>query len=110
MALTRDFKNTVVERLKNDPAFAKGLLEEAATLFINGEPETARALLRNLINASIGFEKISQDVKKDSKSLQRMLSAKGNPSMNNLADIFRAIQTNLNVSLEVQHHRTTKAA
>lgn len=42
MALTRDFKKTVVARVERDPAFAKALLDEAATLFRSGELETAR--------------------------------------------------------------------
>lgn len=48
MALTRNFKHTVVERVERDPAFAKALLDEAATLFLNGEAETARVILRDL--------------------------------------------------------------
>jgi hypothetical protein len=42
MALTRSFKHTIVARVQRDPAFARGLLDEAATLFLNGEPDTAR--------------------------------------------------------------------
>ena len=56
MALTRDFKRTVVERIERDPTFAQALLNEAATLFLNGEAESARLILRDLINATIGFE------------------------------------------------------
>lgn len=41
MALTRSFKRTIVARVKRDPAFANALLDEAATLFLNGEPHTA---------------------------------------------------------------------
>ena len=48
MALTRDFKKTVVARVERDPAFARALLDEAATLFLSGEPETARLILRDL--------------------------------------------------------------
>jgi hypothetical protein len=33
MVLTRDFKETIVARVKADPAFAKALLDEAASLF-----------------------------------------------------------------------------
>jgi hypothetical protein len=40
MGLTRDFKKTVVARVERDPAFAKALLDEAATLFLTGESET----------------------------------------------------------------------
>ena len=100
MALTRDFKQTVVERVNRDPAFAKALLDEAATLFLNGEPETARLILRDLVNATIGFEQLATLTDKPSKSLHRMLSPKGNPSMDNLAAIFRVMRACLNVNLQ----------
>jgi DNA-binding phage protein len=100
MALTRDFKHTVVERVERDPAFAQALLDEAATLFLNGEPETARLILRDLVNATIGFEHLATLTAKPSKSLHRMLSPAGNPSMDNLAAIFHAIRERLHVNLE----------
>ena len=59
MALTRDFKATVLERVQSDPIFAQALLDEAATLFLNGEPETARLILSDLVNAEMGFEQLS---------------------------------------------------
>ena len=65
MALTRDFRQTVVERVHRDPKFARA------------------------------------------KSLHRMLSRSGNPSMDNLAAIFDAIRQQLKVGLKAQ---TVKAA
>ena len=100
MALTRNFKQTVVERVERDPAFAQALLDDAATLFLNGEPEMARLILRDPINATIGFEQLATLTAKLSKSLHRMLSPAGNPSMDNLAAIFLAIRERLNVNLE----------
>jgi DNA-binding phage protein len=100
MALTRNFKETVLERAHRDEAFATALLDEAATLFLNGESETARLVLRDLVNATIGFEHLAVVTEKPSKSLHRMLSPKGNPSMDNLAAIFCAVRDNLNVTLE----------
>ena len=47
MTLTRDFRQTVVERVQRDPEFAKALLDEAATLFLSGEPDAARLILRD---------------------------------------------------------------
>lgn len=102
MGLTRDFKETIVARVERDPAFAKALLDEAATLFLNGEPETARLILRDLVNATVGFEKLSKATQRPSKSLHRMLSAEGNPSMDNLAAILGAVRRNLKVDLEVR--------
>ncbi|MGE4242113.1 DNA-binding protein [Ramlibacter sp.] len=101
MALTRNFKHTVVERVERDPAFAKALLDEAATLFLSGEAETARVILRDLVNATLGFERLAEATEKPSKSLHRMLSPKGNPSMDNLAAIFSAVQHCLGVGLKV---------
>lgn len=100
MALTRDFRQTVVERVNREPEFAQALLDEAATLFLNGEPETARLILRDLVNATIGFEQLATMTAKPSKSLHRMLSPAGNPSMDNLAAIFQVMRACLNVSLE----------
>ena len=101
MALTRNFKQTVVERVERDPEFAKALLDEAATLFLSGEPETARLILRDLVNATLGFEQLAEMTAKPSKSLHRMLSPNGNPSMDNLAAIFSAVRTRLKVGIEV---------
>ena len=100
MPLTRDFKQTVIERVRRDPAFAKALLDEAATLFLNGESNTARLILRDLVNATVGFEDLAAETARPAKSLHRMLSAKGNPSMDNLAAIFCAIRKRLGVDLE----------
>jgi len=101
MALTRSFKQTIAERAQRDPAFAQALLYEAATLFLNGEPEMARVILRDLVNATVGFEGLSKETAKPSKSLHRMLSVSGNPSMDNLAAIFAVIRSNLGVQIEV---------
>ena len=102
MTLTRDFKKTVVERVERDPVFAKALLDEAATLFLSGEPDTARLILRDLVNATVGFEQLAQLTQKPSKSLHRMLSQKGNPSMDNLAAIFGAVRKWLKVAFDVR--------
>lgn len=95
MALTRDFKNTIVERVAREPAFAKALLDEALSSFLNGEPEVARLILRDLVNATVGFEQLAALTHKPSKSLHRMLSAQGNPGMDSLAAIFSAMRTTL---------------
>jgi DNA-binding phage protein len=101
MAQTRSFKQTVIEHIQRDPEFAKALLDEAATLFLSGEPETAHLILRDLVNATVGFEHLAELTDKPSKSLHRMLSSKGNPSMDNLAAIFGAVRASLKVGQEV---------
>lgn len=99
MALTRDFKETVVARAKRDPAFAHALLDEALKLFLDGEPDTAKLMLRDLVNATVGFEALSKKVHKSSKSLHRMLSQSGNPTMENLSAILVALKKALHVNI-----------
>ena len=101
MTITRDFKETINARVKKEPEFAKALLDEAVSLFLNGEFETARLILRDLVNATTGFEELANKTSLPSKSLHRMLSAKGNPTMNNLTAIFTVLRKQLNVNLEV---------
>jgi DNA-binding phage protein len=107
MAVTRDSRHTVAERVKRDPAFAKALLDEALTLFFNGEPDTARLVLRDLVNSTVGFEQLATATGKPVKSLHRMLSTKGNPSMDNLSVILGVLRKRLRVKLPT---RTVKAA
>ena len=102
MSMTRNVKQTIAGRVQREPAFGKALLIEAANLFLNGEPETARLILRDLVNATIGFEGLSAATAKPSKSLHRMLSENGNPSMDNLAAIFGAVRKNLGVEIRVR--------
>jgi DNA-binding phage protein len=100
MALTRDFKETVKKRVECDPDFAQALLREAVDLMLDGDSATAKLILRDLINATIGFERLAEEVHKPSKSLHRMLSTSGNPTMENLSVIFATIKKNLNVRID----------
>jgi len=100
MALTRDFRETIVERVGRDPEFAKALLDEAATLFLNGEADSARLVLRDLVNATVGFEALAAETARPAKSLHRMLSRNGNPTMDNLAAILGVVRKNLGVEIK----------
>jgi DNA-binding phage protein len=100
--LTRDFEETVQERIQEDHAFAIALFDEAISLFLNGEPELARLILRDLVNATVGFEALAEMTNRPSKSLHRMLSAKGNPTMDNLTLIFNVLRERLNLQISVQ--------
>jgi hypothetical protein len=64
MALTRDFKQTVEERVQRDPAFARAPRGEAAILLLNGEAATARLVVGDLINTSMGFEALGAEIAK----------------------------------------------
>lgn len=106
MALTRDFRETVAARVARDPAFREALFTEALNAYLSGDYAVGRALLRDLVNATIGFEKLAAEVKKPSKSLHRMLAPHGNPSTENFFSIVSALQKKTRVKLRV----TAKAA
>jgi len=99
MALARNSKRTVVGRVKRDAIFTKALFDEALTLFLNGEPETARLVLRYLVHATVGFERLAVASGNPAKSLHRMLSTSGNPSVGNLAAIIGALRKRLSVKV-----------
>ncbi len=105
MALTKSFQETVIARVQRDPRFANAMFDEAATLFLNGEPETARLVLRDLVNATIGFEALGAETGVPVKSLHRMLAARGNPSMNHLAGILACVGKHMNVQLEARSRK-----
>lgn len=102
MALTREFKETVAARVQTDPAFARALLGEAITLFLDGEPDSAKLVLRDLVNATVGFEALAEEIHKPAKSLHRMLSASGNPTMSNISAVFAAVKRALRVEVRAQ--------
>ena len=102
MVITREYKTTINERVQREPEFAAALLDEAISLFLNGEPDTARLILRDLVNATVGFETLANETTKPSKSLHRMLSAKGNPTMDNLTAILKVLRQKLKINFEVR--------
>ena len=88
MALTKDFKDTIQARAQRDPAFRKALLQEGVECLLAGDVDTGKAVLRDYINATIGFEELSQVFDKSSKSLMRMFGPRGNPQARNLFEII----------------------
>ena len=101
MALTRSFKETVKARADCDPAFRDALLTEAVDQFLAGETATGKAVLRDYINATIGFERLAVETGTSSKSLMRMLSPTGNPTADNLFAVLRTVQKAAGLNLAV---------
>lgn len=81
---------------------AQALLDEAITLFVNGEPESATLILLDLVNATLGFEALAEEIHKPAKSLHRMLSQAGNPTMSNISAVFAEIKRALKVEVRTQ--------
>ena len=58
MALTRDFKETIKARAERDPGFRKALLVRAAQALLAGDTDVGKSMLRDYINATIGFQSL----------------------------------------------------
>ena len=83
-----------------------GVLREVARVW--QVERAARAIdatdfyLRDLVNATVGFESLAEEIQKPAKSLHRMLSTSGNPSMSNISVIFAAIKRALKVEIHTR--------
>jgi DNA-binding phage protein len=107
MALTRDFKETIRARVRRDPGFRKALLREGIKSFLSGDLDTGKIILRDFINATVGFTELSNVTHRSAKSLMRMLGPNGNPQARNLFEIVAYLQDAEGVRFEV---RSTRAA
>lgn len=110
MSLTVYFKDTVMKRLRRDPAFARALLCQGIETLLSNEPEVSKDLLRDYINGTIGFDGLSKQVDIPVKSLMRMLGPGGNPQANNLFAIVAALQKHAGVQIRVTSTPVKKAA
>jgi DNA-binding phage protein len=106
MALTRDFRDTIRDRAQREPEFRRGLLREGLELICNGDFATGRAILRNYINATVGFQELARMTKIPSPSLQRMFGPRGNPRAENLFGVIVHLQQQegIDVELSVRPH------
>ena len=92
MALTRDLQNTILKRAQNDARFREALFAEAINAYLSGDTRTGKAILRDLVNATVGFEGLAAQIRKRSKSLHRMLAPHGNLSTENFFGIVSVLQ------------------
>src|SRR3712207_4968003 len=102
MPLTRDFRSTVKARAERDPAFRAALFEEAVQAVVEGDLPVARGLLRDVINATVGFAQLGQMLGVGEKSLMRMFRPKGNPRADNLLATLAALRANVEVDVRVK--------
>ena len=101
MPLTRDFRVTIRERLESDPGFREALLEEGVQCLLAGDVAVGKAVLRDYVNATIGFQELGGLTAKSPKSLMRMLSPNGNPQARTLFEIISCLQDREGLELKV---------
>jgi hypothetical protein len=105
VALTRNFRETVQADMKRDPAFRRGILSDALESLLSGEVALGKELLRDYINATVGFPKLAARTKIHVKTLHQMFGPNGNPTARNLFDIVAYFQHEEGVRFEVRPAR-----
>jgi len=102
MPLTRDYRETVIARIKREPKFARALYAEAINALLDGETDVGLSMLRDLVHAEITFKELARQTGLGEKTLHRMLNHKGNPTARNLGMIVRSIAKDLHIKPQVK--------
>src|SRR3954464_5478000 len=101
MAKSKSFKELVQARVKTDKKFAEALLREGVDAMLSGDVDTGKAILRDYIKATVGFEKLGEATGTQPKSLIRMFGPRGNPQARNLFSVIGYLQKRASVELHV---------
>jgi DNA-binding phage protein len=102
MPLSRDFKQTIRARAERDPEFRLAMLQSALSALDVGEAFDAKVLLRDFINATVGFTALGEATGRNPKSLMRMFSPAGNPSLDMLSDVLRELARREGYTIRVE--------
>lgn len=101
MALTRVFKATILARVRRDQKFQNALLKEGIETLLAGDVDTGKSILRDYINATVGFEQLAAETGSSPKSLIRMFGPSSNPRARNLFAVISHLQRNAGLTLHV---------
>lgn len=105
MPITRKFRATIWTRAQDDARFRAAMLSEAIGELLGGDLGAGKAILRDYVNATITFEGLAKGTGKPSKSLQRMLGPRGNPTAESLFAIIKVLQQASRIRLTVTTRR-----
>jgi hypothetical protein len=92
----------VQKRVATDPAFGEAMLREGIDTMLAGDVDTGKAILRDYIKTTVGFEKLGQATGTRPKSLIRMFDPRGNPQARDLFGIIGYLQNQAGVELQVR--------
>ena len=103
--MTRELKKLVRKRVARDPGCCDALLREGVDAMLAGDVDAGKAILRDCIKATVGFEKLGEATGTPAKSLIRMLGPRGNPQARNLFGIIGYLQKQAGVELQSRRRR-----
>jgi DNA-binding phage protein len=89
--LTRSFHDSVIDRLKRRPEEGYLYVQTVLECLSEGDPQVARAILRNDLLPVLGLEKIAAAVNISPATLRRNVANNGNPGINRFSAILTAV-------------------
>ena len=96
MATSRDYQVSLIERL-GDPVEAAAYLDAALE---DGDRAVFLLAIRNVIQAFGGMTQISRRTGLNRENLYRVLSEQGNPELNSLEKLLKALGLRLAVEVD----------
>jgi hypothetical protein len=99
--LKASHKEFILGHIAKNPDFAEGFLQEGINLLLEGDVETGKAILRDYIKGTVGFEKLGKAIGTQPKSLIRMFGPRGNPQARNLFNVIGYLQKQAGIELHV---------
>ncbi len=102
MIASRPFRTTLRARIAVDPAFRGALLAEGVEALLTGDLDTGKAVLRDYVDATVGFDRLAEATGTPTKSLMRMLGPSGNPTAGKVFTIVGELQRLTGVQLTVR--------
>ena len=120
--MRRSGRDTVWTRAQSDARFRTAMLTEAINELLAGDLDTGKAMLcctgkyecrerrmrksgRDYVNATLTFDGLAKATRLPTKSLQRILGPRGNPTAESLFAIFKVLQKSERIRLAVTHKR-----
>ena len=105
MPMTRKFRKTVWARAQSDARFRAAMLTEAINALLAGDLDTGKAMLRDYVNATVTFDGLAKATRIPTKSLQRMLGPRGNPTAESLFAVIKVLQKSERITLAIKPTR-----
>lgn len=101
MALTRTIRETVKARIQSDDGFRYALFSHAVEVMLADDMATAKSVLRDYIDATIGFEELAAESGLTVRHLERMFQPSGNPRAAEMFRVIGILQRHQGIQLEV---------
>ena len=94
-------RERVKSRIRSDDAFGDAIFTEAIEVLLANDMPTAKSVLFDYIDATIGFEELAVQSAIPADALREMFSPSGDPSAGELFGVLSILQQHQGIQFEV---------